>query len=464
MGENPYQKDKIEVRSGEDFFNGDNGDNGDRQEETPKKGKPKRSAGRYVVAVLLALACFLLGGATTFLSLDPQIRTLIKVKQAIDGQYYEKIDDETFYRAIFQTVNEDLLDDYSLYMTAEEFAAQNAAGQGLQIGLGLVFRTQDENGNDCMFIDRVCGNSPAEAAGIAAGSYVVGFGKTQDSMIESEKFGDFSAFLQEYGEGEKFYVKLQKGEDVSVKEVAKSQYVENYVFYRTNKSAWRFEGATATTLVEKGEPLACLDEDTAYLRLTQFNGEAVAEFKGAMKLFQQQNKKNLILDLRENGGGYLDIMQEISSYFCKGSNAKKPIVAVAEYQNKKEKYAATGNWYDDYFKEDSRVCVLADGGTASASECLIGCMIDYGVIDYGDICLSERNGTAKTFGKGIMQTTYPFIIGGDAIKLTTAKIVWPISGNCIHGVGILPSDGALTVKENVENDAEIAAAVEKLFF
>ncbi|MBP3434175.1 MAG: hypothetical protein J6K50_02765, partial [Clostridia bacterium] len=73
-------------------------------------------------------------------------------------------------------------------------------------------------------------------------------------------------------------------------------------------------------------------------------------------------------------------------------------------------------------------------------------------------------GVAKTYGKGIMQTTYPLkLINADAVKLTTAKIYWPVSGNCIHGRGILPEDGALTVAEDTARDGEIAAAVAKLF-
>ena len=217
------------------------------------------------------------------------------------------------------------------------------------------------------------------------------------------------------------------------------------------------------TAVEGGEPLACLDEQTAYIRLTQFNGGAAEEFKQTMSLFKRQGKKNLVLDLRGNGGGFLEIMQTIASYFCKNTTAKKPVVAVAEYQNKKEKFTADGNYFYDYFAEDSRICVLADFRTASASECLIGCMMDYGTITYGDIALSYRNGVAKTYGKGIMQTTYSYLLTGDAVRLTTAKIVWPKSGHCIHGVGVLPSDGAITVEENVFGDTEITSAVEKFF-
>ena len=119
--------------------------------------------------------------------------------------------------------------------------------------------------------------------------------------------------------------------------------------------------------------------------------------------------------------------------------------------------------YAQYFDEDSRVTVIADKNSASASECLLGVMIDYGATAYEDICLVERDGEARTYGKGIMQTTYPlFGFTGEAVKLTTAQICWP-KGNCIHGRGILPQDGTKTVQEDVENDNELTAAIQALF-
>ena len=126
-------------------------------------------------------------------------------------------------------------------------------------------------------------------------------------------------------------------------------------------------------------------------------------------------------------------------------------------------FNAKSNLYDDYFSAGSKVYVLADSGTASASECLMGCMLDYGCIDYENICLSYRQGKAKTYGKGIMQTTRTrYLWTSEAIKLTTATICWPLSGTCIHGVGITDENGAKTVEENYSADGEISAALSAL--
>ena len=140
------------------------------------------------------------------------------------------------------------------------------------------------------------------------------------------------------------------------------------------------------------------------------------------------------------------------------------LVVVADYGEKKEKFYANSNQYEAYFSADSRIYVLADEGTASASECLIGAMVDYGAVSFSDICLIERNGVAKTYGKGIMQTTYPFgLWDTDAIKLTTARILWPTSDTCIHGTGVTPELGAISVPTNHQKDGEVTDAIKALF-
>lgn len=418
-----------------------------------------------VFAVALAGFCFFCGFLVSRLTLDGEMRSLIRLKNTIQAQYYDEVTDEEFYGAVFAGINENLLDPYSKYMTADEFAQLQSEGAGNRSGLGLVFLIENAAGEAQMLVTRVCGNSPAEKAGIKAGEYLVGFGVNQSEMQESVEFEEFSAFLDERQTDEAFYLRVQAQEGARNVQIAKAEFVENYVFYRTSTTAYRFAGDSATTLVESGEPLPLLPENTAYIRLTQFNGEAAEEFKKAMDLFKTQGKTNLVLDLRDNGGGYLHIMQSICSYFCKTSDENKPIVAIADYGERRENYRANGNYYNEYFSAESRICVLADSSTASASEALMGCMLDYGAISYGDICLSERAGEAKTYGKGIMQTTFPFgLINCDAVKLTTAKILWGASQNCIHGRGILEADGTLTVAESYVGDNEINEAITKFFF
>ena len=423
------------------------------------RAKQRKKICNTAVAVGLAAVSFVLGGFAVWFSLDKEIRTLIKIKKAINENYYQDIDDETFYGALFDTVNHKLLDGYSQYMTADEYKESKGSLAGNRVGIGAVFSTVDKEGKPRMLVTRVCGNSPAENAGLKEGDFVVAFGKTQESMTESEIFDEFSTFLYATQEGESFFMRVQRGDTTETLTMARGTYVENYVFYRTNTSSYGFTGEKADVWTKKGVPLSCLDNDTAYIRLIQFGDGTEKQFKNAMERFKADGKKNLVLDLRDNGGGYLSTMQEIAGYFCKNTTEKKPVVVVADYGEKQERFKAEKNVYAEYFSTDSRIWVLADAGTASASECLIGSMVDYGAIDFADICLLERNGKAKTFGKGIMQTTFYLSARLDAIKLTTAEIRWPVSGKSIHDRGVLPEDGAKTAAESIYGDEEIAGAL-----
>ena len=433
--------------------------------EQIKKTKVWRLVATIVAALAIAAISFSIGLCVSWFSLDGDMRTLIEVKKKIDKEYYQDISNEEFYGTLFDAINSELLDDYSEYLSPEELKALTSDLDGNRAGLGLMLSTQSESGEKQMLIIRVCGNSPAEAAGITAGSYVVGFGADEANLTRSEDYEEFAEFLKGYAAGEEFVLCLQKnGVEKNIK-ISCGKYVENYVFYRTNKTAYSFTTGNFSQEIESENTLACLDDDTAYIRLIQFTGNAGSAFARAMRIFKEEGKKNLVLDLRGNGGGYLDTMQSIASYFCKTATGNKPVVAIADYGEKKEIFRATRNDYYNYFTDESRIVVLADGDSASASECLLGAMLDYGAITYADICLTENeNGVAKTFGKGIMQSTFLLnLVDRDAIKLTTARILWPLTNNCIHDRGVLSTDGTKTVARDYEGDNELIAALGKLF-
>ena len=431
--------------------------------ELTKKGKKKRLT--YVLGgVLIGVTSFFAGFGARWFTLEEDMRTLINVKNKIDKEYYEEIPDDVFYDAIFDAINNEVLDSYSQYIRPKEYEENTEANAGKRSGLGIAFLTKTSQGEPQLLVSRVAGNSPAEASGICIGERVTGFGETAEALTDSVEFDELDSFLEEQEDDVPFFLRVEGENGSRVVSTCRSDYVESYVFYRTKDTAYTFTGAKATELTERGKPLACLDEDTAYIRLMQFSGKAASLMEDVMDLFKEQGKKNLILDLRRNGGGDVSIARKIASYFCKNAKGKTPVIAVADYGEKKEKLCATGNVYNKYFAEDSRICVLADVGTASASEMLIGAMIDYGTITYEDICLTEINGVTRTYGKGVMQTTYVMdVFKQDALKLTTAIVRWPISNHSIHNRGILLEDGTKSVQQSYEYETELTNAVKALF-
>ena len=177
----------------------------------PSKPKKPHKMIRAVTAILLAAACFVLGGFAVWFSLDSEIRTLLKVKTAIKQHYYQDIEDDEFYDAVFHGINNELLDAYSAYMSADEFRAEQGSLAGKRIGIGLVFNTQDAEGNAQMLVVRVCGNSPAEQAGVQEGDRIVAYGKAETDLTENQVFADFSTFLNTLSESEPFFVRVQRG-------------------------------------------------------------------------------------------------------------------------------------------------------------------------------------------------------------------------------------------------------------
>jgi carboxyl-terminal processing protease len=125
----------------------------------------------------------------------------------------------------------------------------------------------------------------------------------------------------------------------------------------------------------------------------------------------------LIIDLRNNPGGLLDVVTKIADIL-----APEGIIVYTEDKNGKREYT-----YSDSNQIDCPLVLLVNGGSASASEVLSGCLKDMGV--------GILVGT-KTFGKGIVQNLYP-LSDGSAIKVTIAKYYTP-SGVCIQGDGIIP--------------------------
>lgn len=443
-------------------------ENGVERDPAPvesKKASSRKGKWKYALAgVAIAVVSFFGGFGAHWFALDKDMRTLINVKNKIDKEYYKDITDEEFYTPIFNAINNQVLDDYSKYIRPEDYSAENASNQGKRSGLGLVFYGSAYGKEWQTVVNRVSGNSPAEKAGFLVGDKVTGFGIGQEDITDCADFQQFSDFLYQTPDDVALYVRVQRGGESVVLSVTRADYVESYVLYKSNATSYTVVGDDDDEILAVGKPLAALDNDTAYIRLIRFMGAADDFFERALDIFKAEGKKNLVLDLRGNGGGDMAVLQEISSYFCKDAKGKNPIISIADYGEKKEYFKAEGNDYYDYFTKESRICVIADNGTASASEALMGAMLDYATTAYGDICLIEENGEAKTFGKGIMQTTYIMDwFEQDALRLTTARILWPTTGTCIHDRGILASDGAKSVEKQMDADEELAKAIQTLF-
>lgn len=393
-------------------------------------------------AVVLASGAFVGGWFGRYYALDEEVRTYLWAKSVVEKNYYLPVDEAELYESLYGTLS---LDPYTKLYSAEDYDAYMAEGAGENMGIGISFYTGGGKQMP-MQIFSVTENSPARELGIQKGMYLLSYG---DPAVSDGDYEAFKQFLS--GQEGEFVIRCgfeKDGSDAKDYILERKSYQASFMFYRDSESSFGFRGeGKKPALTEIGEPLEGLDEKTAYLRLDEFSGNnSSKEFEQLLLKMKERGRENLILDLRSNGGGYIGILGDISSHFMKNAKDKNPVLmSTTSRSGKVTRYVVVQNDYYNYFTENSHIYVLADEHTASASECLLGVMIDYGAISYSDIYLRKNEaGVAKTYGKGIMQTHIDGP-GGANMKLTTATVSWPISGRCIHSVGITESDGAVGI-------------------
>ena len=420
----------------------------------PARGRRLFAAAAVLLALLVAAVGFLAGWFGRNAATDPRLRELSWLLSVLEEQHYRAVDTDAVFEDIYDAV---MPDRFSRYYTPEEYARRVAESEGRNEGIGVTLVS--DGGHIRLY--NVTENSPAQHAGLARGMYVLGYGTGTDVTVPQT-----SAEVTDFAKAhERFVLYASHSPDAAADEetaypLTRAAYSAAYVVYRDGESSFAFRGEPAV-LTETDEPLAGLDGDTAYIRLSSFDGNCAEEFAACLSVMKERGRSNLILDLRGNGGGYLSDLQSISAHLLREAEGNGPLVAYAQFRDgTRRDYAADGNDFAEYFAQDSRVYVLADENSASASECLIGALIDYKTIGYEDVFLRKAAGAEhfSTYGKGVMQSTY-VSPAGSAFQLTVARIYWP-SGNCIHDRGVTDADGAQGIEAPLLPDAQDAFLAE----
>ncbi len=429
--------------------------------EAARAGKRRTGGGRIaltaLVCVLAAIVFFMAGWIGHFLSLGPHARALLWAVDTAERYFYDGVDEDALYGDIFEAF---ALDPYSEYYTKEEYEAVLASNRGEENGLGLTFTSLEANGG--VRIYRVAGNSPAEEAGLRAGMYLHAFGEGEDSLKPGTAT-ELVAFMQGRDSVALSCGFSPDGSDAQVYCVSSAAYALSECLYRDSGCAVRYLAGRGIAENPVGG-IEGLPETVAYLRLDAFYADAAAEVSALLDYMRQRGRRDLILDLRLNGGGAMSVLQAISAHLMRDAKGAYPVAAIARYKDGRETaFAALGNDFGKKFDEGARLYLLADARTASASECLIGAMISYGTLPYSHIFLEAGADGARTYGKGIMQSHYTDR-EGNVLKLTSAKIFWP-NGRTIHGTGVREEDGAIAIEAPAlpgRTDEMLAAVVARV--
>ena len=281
-------------------------------------------------------------------------------------------------------------DPYSFYYNPEEYAQMVEDDEGKYVGIGVMILANAKEGY-CV-ISRVFKGSPAEEAGVMRGDVL--YRVEDDLYVTPENLTEA--------------VNIMRGIEGTVVNVTFLRDGEEITFPITRKAI----------LVNQVESTV-LEDGIGYIALYQFAGEAEKEFEEALKNLVSQNIKGLIIDLRDNSGGWVEQARYIADLFM---DRGELCYLVDRYGNE-EHYYKTYNG-----KTDVRLVILVNEMSASSSEILTGALKD---------CADATVVGTNTFGKGIVQNVFTLDNSGAGFQITIAEYFTP-KGNKVHEIGIAP--------------------------
>ena len=387
-------------------------------------------AGVLITALLSSAATIVLikGGVGDSITMSAkeyeeyrQFIALDEVADKIEEEFYAEVPSRDILVAgAASGMLNTLEDQYARYYTAEEYEQYLSSVNGEYHGIGMVISQPDKVG---AMVLEVYEESPAQRAGIRAGDILTHIGDRYAADMTLEDISSFIAAQSDKG----VTLKLLRGGGTMEITVYSEEITVSHVEHAL------FRG------------------NTGYIAISMFGGNCAEEFEEAMEDLKRRNYTSLVIDLRDNPGGSLDIVVRVADELL-GKGMR--IVSVgSEGAEDEEVYEAKGQAID------VPVAVLVNQNSASASEILAAAIQENGI--------GKVVGT-KTFGKGIVQTTMPVESTGGWLKLTTDAYYTP-KGNNIHGVGITPDIYAELPEEyqtlaidqiEQEQDTQLWAALE----
>ena len=314
--------------------------------------------------------------------------SLKSFRGVIDEYYIGEIDERKLLDHTIKGYVNGLEDEYSEYMTAEEWNEYQASALGNYVGVGIYMSV---NKDDNIVVASTMKESPAEKAGI----------KSEDIIVEVD--GENVLGMESSLVAAK--IKGEAGTKVHIKVARGSEYLE-FDITREEIKVYHVESEIK-------------EENIGYISLITFDEGCAAEFKTALQELEKKGAKKLILDLRYNTGGLVDEALEIANYFIEKD---KPVLLTVDAKGEKivtktQKEALT----------DMEFVVLVNEYSASASEILVGALKDNN---------RAKSVGIETYGKGVIQNVFS-LMDGSVLKLTVAEYFTPKETK-INKVGIEP--------------------------
>jgi carboxyl-terminal processing protease len=330
----------------------------------------------------------------------------------------QPVDDIALMRGAISGMMNALGDQHSTYMDPKDFAQANASLAGEYSGIGAFVDTTTEY----LTITSPMPGYPAERAGILPGDQVV--------AIDGE---DMTGIIAEVARNK---VLGQEGTSVHLTIMREGQ--DKLLEFDLVREKITLKSSTGKML----------ENDIAYIQITTFGEKTTPELLTTLNELMAQNPKGIVLDLRNNGGGYLQTAVEVDSQFMSDG-----VVLYEEYGDK------TRTTYDVQpggLATDTKIpmVVLINEGSASASEIVAGALQDTGRAKLVGV---------TSYGKGSVQNWIPLNGDNGAVRITIAKWLTP-KEHTIHKIGLTPDVFVTMTEEDYKAklDPQLDAAVQTL--
>ena len=342
------------------------------------------------------------------------------IEESVKKNFLKDVSDETLMDGQLKGMLESLKDPYSTYMSKSEFDDFMEHTKGVYGGIGVIVSPGEDN---LITVVSPIEDTPGEKAGLKTGDKII--------KIDGE---EFTADKMDAA------VKIMKGKpgtEVNLTILRKDKDGKsNNIDLKIKREEIRLK----TVKVEM------LEDKIGYIKITSFDDLTYKDFKKGFDTLAKDGAKGIIVDLRNNPGGLLDVSADIADEFL-----GEGTIVYTEDKNGEREYLKS-----DKKKTDLPLVMLVNEGSASASEILAGAVKD-----------TERGilvGT-KTFGKGIVQRIVK-LPDGSGYKMTVSEYFTP-KGTNIHNIGIkpdvevkLPEEVQITGPENLREDVQLKKGIE----
>lgn len=354
-----------------------------------------------------------------YFKVTKDLSKIIDTYYAIVDNYYGDLDKSTIIDGAVEGMITSVGDTFTTYTNTDDTEAFDETINGSYEGIGCSVATYNDGK---IVVIEIFEDSPADISGLKVGDIIT---KIDNETLEGKSGNDVSSYIKNSGKNKVVLTVIRDGEEKEIT-INLSKVDIPYV---------------------SGEVLEKNNKKVGYIKISLFANNSYKQFKNKLENLEKENIDSLIIDVRDNSGGYLTSVTDICNLFLE----KGKIIYQLQDENgtvKKKDTTKEKRTYD--------IAVIINGSSASASEILASAIKE----SYKGIVVGQNS-----YGKGTVQQTRK-LLDGSMIKYTTQKWLTP-DGNFINEIGVKPTNEVILSEEyyknpSIETDNQLQEALNLL--